>query len=136
MPTKTANTVIAALFLAGCAATTPPPRFSAVSPADPDGPEAGTPPPAPALAGEPEAHPPSPSGDTPPAVGCEGHSTPAGTPAPRGHEGHSSAAPEATRPADQPYSCPIHPEATQASPGSCPKCGMQFSRSKDARQQP
>jgi len=114
MPTKTANAVIAALFLAGCAATTAPPRFAAVSPADPDGPEAATPPPAPALAGESGAHLPSPSGDTPPAVGHEGHSTPV----------------------DQPYSCPIHPEATQASPGSCPKCGMQFSRSKDARQQP
>ena len=56
--------VMAALLLGGCAATTPAPRFSAVSPADKDGPEAGTPPPAPALASEPEALAPvPPAGD-------------------------------------------------------------------------
>lgn len=44
-----------ALALTGCAATTPPPRFSAVSPADPEAPESSTPPAAPVLTGEPEA---------------------------------------------------------------------------------
>jgi hypothetical protein len=48
--------VVSAVALAGCAATTPAPRFSAVSPADPDAPESGTPPAAPALTG-PDAKP-------------------------------------------------------------------------------
>lgn len=77
MQTKVASAVMTALFLSGCAATTPPPRFSAVSPADKDGPEATTPPPAPALAGEPEAQ--------------AEHSMPAEPPAAPGHEGHSAA---------------------------------------------
>ena len=41
-----------ALALWGCAATTPPPQFSPVSPADPTAPEAATPPPSPSLAAE------------------------------------------------------------------------------------
>lgn len=53
-----------ALFLWGCAATTPPPRLSPVSPADPTAPEAAAPGPSPALTGSgelaeaPEAGPP------------------------------------------------------------------------------
>ena len=94
MQTKAASAVLTVLFLTGCAATTPAPRFSAVSPADAEAPEAPTPPPAPALAAEAEA------------------------------------------PADEAYSCPMHPELKQASPGSCPKCGRQLVRRKDARRQP
>jgi hypothetical protein len=57
------------LVSASCAAVTPPPRFSAVSPADPDAPEAPPPPPLPPLQAAPR---PSPSA----------------TPAPHVHEGH------------------------------------------------
>jgi Heavy metal binding domain len=89
---KATSVVMSVLVLAACAATTPAPRFSAVSPADEDAPEAATPPAAPALAGEPEAQPP--------------------------------------------YSCPMHPEVKQASPGSCPKCGTQLVKRREAREQP
>jgi len=121
MQTRAASAVMIALYLAGCAATTPPPRFSAVSPADTDGPEAATPPPAPALAGEPEAQAVVPPGAPPkPAGGHEGHSMPAEPAATRGNE---------------PYTCPMHPEVKQASPGSCPKCGMQLVQRKGERLQ-
>jgi Cu+-exporting ATPase len=107
MQTRAVTAALAALFLAGCAATTPAPRFSAVSPADEDAPEAGAPPPAPALAGEPEAQA-------------------------AGHEGQASSA--ATS-AGERYACPMHPEVQQASPGSCPKCGMPLER-RGAKKQP
>jgi len=126
--------VMTALLLPGCAATTPAPRFSAVSPADEDAPEAGTPAPVPALASQPEAVAP----DTPkPALSHEGHSMPAEAPATREHEeGDAPAPPATTSPADQPYSCPMHPDVRQASPGSCPKCGMTLVRRTDTREQP
>jgi hypothetical protein len=134
---KATSLVMSVLVLAACAATTPAPRFSAVSPADEDGPEAATPPPAPALAGEPEVQAPLPSADTPnPAVGHEGHSLPAPPPTTGAHDGHSAAGPTASRPEDQPYSCPLHPEVKQASPGSCPKCGTQLVKRREAREQP
>jgi hypothetical protein len=137
MQTKAASAVLTALFLTGCAATTPAPRFSAVSPADADAPEAATPPPAPALAGKAEAKGPAPSGDTPkPSVGHQGHSMPVEPTTTREHEGHPAAAPATPGPADEAYSCPMHPELKQASPGSCPKCGMQLVKRKDARRQP
>ena len=98
------------LFLAGCATTTPAPRFSAVGPADAEAPEAGTPPPEPSLAIEAEMRD---------SEGAEAAPKP-----PAGHEGHSMPAPPVPR--DEAYSCPMHPEVKQASPGSCPKCGMQL----------
>ncbi|HET9316796.1 MAG TPA: hypothetical protein VFQ51_14475 [Vicinamibacteria bacterium] len=59
---RLAAALAAAIALAGCAATTPPPRFEAVSPADPDAPESVTPPAAPALLGQPDAKaPPKPT---------------------------------------------------------------------------
>jgi hypothetical protein len=57
------------LASSSCAAFTPPPRFSAVSPADEDAPEAPPPPPLPLLQASPR---PSPTA----------------TPAPHVHEGH------------------------------------------------
>lgn len=137
MQTNALIGVMAALFLGGCAATTPAPRFSAVSPADKDGPEAGTPPPAPALASEPEALTPVPPAEAPePAGGHEGHSMPSEAPTVREREGHSPGVPAAPSPADQRYTCPMHPEVRQASPGSCPKCGMTLVRRTDAKERP
>lgn len=85
-----------ALTVSACAAVTPPPRFSPVSPADADAPEAATAPLVRVLAAEPEARDHSPS------------TTPGGD--------------EATAP----YTCPMHPEVKEESPGSCPKCGMRL----------
>jgi hypothetical protein len=62
-----------ALALGACAATTPPPRFEAVSPADPEAPESVTPPATPVLTGAPAAKA-SPS--------------PTPTPTPHHHGGH------------------------------------------------
>jgi hypothetical protein len=106
MPTKVASVVLTVLFLAGCAATTPAPRFSAVSPADAEAPEAATPPPELSLAAEAEVRAPEMPAEHP-------------------------AGPTAGE-----YSCPMHPGVKQASPGSCPKCGMQLVKPKDARQRP
>ncbi|MCI0546222.1 MAG: hypothetical protein L0027_02945 [Candidatus Rokubacteria bacterium] len=85
-----------ALTVSACAAVVPPPRFSTVGPAEADAPEAATPPPAPVLAGEPEARDHSPS------------TTPGGDDA----AGY--------------YTCPMHPEVKEKSPGSCSKCGMRL----------
>jgi hypothetical protein len=120
MRTKLTGAVLSVLLLAGCATTTPAPRFAVVSPADADAPEAATPPAAPALADEAEAKGPEAAGDTArPAVGHEGHSMPA--------------APDA---ADEVYTCSMHPEVMQPSPGSCTKCGMQLVKRTGARPQP
>lgn len=137
MQTKVASAVLTALLLAGCATTTPAPRFSAVSPADKDGPEAAVPPAILALAGETGAQPVAPPEDAPkPAAGHDGHSVSAAPATPAAHEGHAAAAPATPSPADQPYSCPMHPEVKRASPGSCPECGKQLLKRKDAREQP
>lgn len=119
MQTRAASTVLTALFLTGCAGTTPPPRFSAVSPADAEAPEAATPAPAPALMGERDESGPEPAAAT---------AKPGA-----GHEGHSMPTPNS---AEAVYSCPMHPEVKQASPGSCPKCGMTLVKRKDERPQP
>lgn len=104
---------VLALLLAGCAATTPPPRFGPVSPADADGPESAVPPPPATLATEPEAL------AVPPEAGHEAH------PPPAGHQ-HSDHAPstEGTRPAAGSYTCAMHPEVSEPEPGHCRKCGM------------
>ena len=119
MKTRVASTVLTALFLTRCAATTPAPRFSAVSPADAEAPEAATPPPAPALMGRRDSSGPEPAGAT---------AKPAGA-----HEGHTAPAPA---PVDAEYSCPMHPEVKQASPGSCPRCGMTLVKRRDERRKP
>jgi hypothetical protein len=44
-----------------------------------------------------------------------------------------SAAPPASAQAGMVYVCPMHPEVTSSSPGSCPKCGMELQpRAADA----
>lgn len=117
MRAKAVMVMVSLLILAGCAATTPAPQFSVISPADENGPEAGTPPPEPALADEPEASAPPQSART---------SEPAA-----GHDGHAPPSP------DEPvYTCPMHPEVREASPGSCPKCGMPLVKAADAKKQP
>lgn len=137
MQNKVASAVLTAVSLVGCATTTPAPRFSAVSPADKDGPEAAAPAPVLTLTGEPEAQALAPPRDaTKPAVSHEGHSTGA-VPAPApAHEGHPAADPVMPSPADQPYSCRMHPEVKQASPGACPKCGMKLVKREDAQERP
>jgi heavy metal-binding protein len=110
MKTRAASVVWTALVLAGCATTTPPPRFASTSPADAEAPEAATPPPALVLSGEPDANVREPAATTaPPSAGHESH------------QGHSMPAQD---PQQAVYSCRMHPEVKQATPGTCPKCGM------------
>jgi len=90
-----------AIILSGCAATTRPPRFSSVSPADPAAPEAATTAPSPVLTGNGEFA-----------------EAPEGAPS---HEGHAAAEPAAEAEA---YTCPMHPQVAAKAPGSCPICGM------------
>lgn len=45
--------------------------------------------------------------------------------APTGVSGKQSAL---TNTADVRYTCPMHPEVIQSSPGECPKCGMDLVR--------
>jgi hypothetical protein len=112
--------VLAGLLTTGCAATTPPPRFSAVSPADAEAPEADTPPASPTLSGEAslEAKEVSKEG-TKPAADHQGHGTP-----------------DAQGPTTETYSCSMHPEVRQSAPGSCPKCGMPLVKRESARPRP
>ena len=112
-----------AIILSGCAATTPPPRFSSMSPADPTAPEAATPAPSPVLTGSGElADAPEP---TPSPEGHGGHSMP-GMPSPgttaSPTPSHQDAAPAlSAEPAT--YTCPMHPQVAAKAPGSCPICG-------------
>ena len=41
------------------------------------------------------------------------------------HEHHGAGAEHATQ-----YTCSMHPEVVQSSPGKCPKCGMDLSEKK------
>lgn len=72
MQAKLPCLALVVLTLSGCAATTPPPRFQAVGPADPDGPESASPPAAPVLMVAPAA---------------KASPTPTPTPAPHHHGG-------------------------------------------------
>jgi hypothetical protein len=101
----------AALALSGCASVTPPPRFGAVSPADPAAPEAPGPLPTPALMGTADPAPEA----SPPAAAAPGH---------EGHAGHGPGPQSA--PVEAAYFCPMHPEVGSATPATCPKCGMKL----------
>lgn len=99
-----------------CSAVTPPPRFSRVSPADENAPEASGPPPVAVLSEQPEVvdaratKEPAPPGD--PHAGHGGH-------------GQSSTPVQGSVMA---YTCPHHPEVQAPAPGSCPKCGTRMVR--------
>lgn len=43
---------------------------------------------------------------------------------PMNHAAHATPAEEPTAPTLMIYTCPMHPEVRQSSPGQCPKCGM------------
>jgi len=52
-------------------------------------------------------------------------------PAPSAHDGHGASATPASEPNAPPvkavtYMCPMHPEVTSPTPGTCPKCGMKL----------
>lgn len=58
----------------------------------------------------------------------DGHSSDGHSHAPG--QGHASPSPAKTETA--PYTCPMHPEVQQATPGKCPKCGMDLVQSSAA----
>lgn len=64
-----------------------------------------------------------------PHAGHTHASTPAAKPAAKPASKPASK-PAAKKPASKPaptiYVCPMHPEVTSATPGTCPKCGMQL----------
>jgi hypothetical protein len=43
-----------------------------------------------------------------------------------GGHGHHTPADKPDSPAGGAYTCPMHPEVRQPSPGACPKCGMKL----------
>ncbi len=61
----------------------------------------------------------------PPATGASTTGAAASVPTPPG-------AAQAPAPASQPraavYTCPMHPEVRQSTPGRCPKCGMELEK--------
>lgn len=101
--------LLSGLLLSACAGTTPPPRFSALDPADPKAPESAVEARAPLLER--------------PAEQTTAPARAASEPRSMGHEHHlepSSA--EAPSTVDV-YSCPMHPQVRQATSGKCPICG-------------
>jgi hypothetical protein len=100
------------LTLVGCAVTTPPPRFTAVSPADPAAGESTVPAPAALLTGDGEL------AEKTATAGSADEAPPAGpTSGPTGHEQHGMAADTTV------FTCPMHPEVATKEPGKCPICG-------------
>jgi hypothetical protein len=92
------------VLAAGCAAPAPQVELSADHPASPAADEAPVPEPSTTLA--------IPSGArTAPSVPMPAH--------------HHHTAPAAPAPPAA-YVCPMHPDVTSASPGSCPRCGMKL----------
>ncbi len=83
------------LAFAACASTTPAPRFTVVSPADPAGAESAVPAPPAILTGGGELAEDATTGSAP-----------------------------ALTPATSVYTCPMHPELAATAPGQCPICGM------------
>jgi hypothetical protein len=93
--------VLALAMLANACSPAPMPvSTSPHDPSNPSGPEGRTPAP-------PPSSEPAPSPGEPPA-----------------HQGHSGHGAPATDAGSVVYTCPMHPEVTSPTPGSCPKCGM------------
>lgn len=112
------------LFAAACASN-PPARPTASDPSSTGAPQSA-PLNAPMPAGEHqmEASPPERApalGSTPAAAQT---TTPPAVPAADPHAGHKTQ--DST--AKSLYVCPMHPEVTSATPGKCPKCGMNLKR--------
>jgi hypothetical protein len=100
-----------ALVAMACASVPPPATRSPGNPAHPEAPEAATPPLTPMLMSEREA------AASPAAAGPEPHA---------GHADHrpTDAAPADDGSAEGPHVCPMHPNVTSHTPGTCPVCGM------------
>ena len=133
-PLRWALAPAVATLLSGCAATTPAPRFSPVSPADAAAPEAATPPPPPALtAGGDLADPREPDPSQEPVEGHQGHSmqgmpspgtSDSAKPSPDDHDAHAGHGAATSGARAETYTCPMHPKVEAEGPGSCPICGM------------
>jgi hypothetical protein len=134
-------------MLSACGGVTPPPRFSAVSPADAEAPEAPVSPAASLLTGDrpgdqptpkPPAPAPAPSATPPPLVRGNAQPSASVPGAGIGVRGGYRAEPPKDAPAASPkesaaaseqqaaYSCPMHPKVVAQGPGACPTCGMRL----------
>ena len=130
-----------ALALAGCAAVTPAPKFSAQSPADPAGPEAATGPATPALmtAAEEGARGPKEPAPTMMEMDPNMKMEPGEGQDMDPHKGHvmtpslPSSTPSSSAPA---YTCLMHPEVMKDKPGACPICGMPLVKKSPKREEP
>ena len=101
--------VLSGLVLSACAATTPAPRLSVRDPADPRAPESVVEPRSTLLEGPAE----------------QSSTAPAGSEAmPLGHEHHMESPSSSASPTADVYSCLMHPQVREATPGKCPICGM------------
>jgi Cu+-exporting ATPase len=132
-----------AIPLAACAGGATLVRLASEDPSNPAAPEGLAAPPSEALTGN-APPPPSSIGDGPVPEGededhAHGHpphaaTEPAGHHAARPAEGHVHAAAATATPTV--YSCPMHPEVTQAEPGRCPRCKMKLTPRKPEGEQP
>ncbi len=105
---------VSLLGFGACASTTPAPRFTAVSPADPKAAESAVPAPPAILTGDGELAEDATTGSTPSVTPAK--AVPIG--AASGHEPHGSASDAIV------YTCPMHPDLAEKAPGTCPICGM------------
>lgn len=123
---RTWAALLGALVLSACAASTPPPRFSPVSPADANGPESTVPAPKPMLTGDGElaerpesTQEPAPGG----MPGMEHHHQPPGLTGTEGGQ-MEHAAKDTAPETEATYTCTMHPQVSSKTPGKCPICGM------------
>ncbi len=131
---RRAGSCLILVTLAGCAAVTPAPRFSAVSPDDANAPESAVPPAQPILTagGElAEQTPEAPRPDDAPERPAMEHGATADP-----HAGHRQPgrAPESSEEAR--YSCPTHVRVSAKAPGTCPICGMTLVRQAAKPEEP